>query len=54
MSHPKFEIVRRLYRFFCGYCSITEVDCGSEMIVDHFMPSVVGGGDELDNVENPN
>lgn len=24
MPHPKFEIVRRLYRYACGYCGVTE------------------------------
>ena len=43
MPHPKFEIVRRLYRYTCGYCGLTETDAGSEMTLDHFMPRVAGG-----------
>ncbi len=50
MSHSKLEVVRRLYRYTCGYCGITETDAGSEMTVDHFMPRAVGGSDELDNL----
>lgn len=50
MSHTKSEIVRRLYRYTCGYCGITETDVGSEMTVDHFMPRIMGGGDDLDNL----
>ena len=50
MSLPKFEVVRRLYRYTCGYCGITETDVGSELTVDHFKPRAVGGTDELDNL----
>jgi HNH endonuclease len=50
MPHAKSEIVRRLYRYTCGYCGITETDVGSEMTVDHFMPRIAGGGDDLDNL----
>lgn len=50
MSHPRLEVVRRLYRYTCGYCGTTETDAGSEMTVDHFMPRAVGGSDELDNL----
>lgn len=50
MPHPKFEVIRRLYRQTCGYCGVTESAVGSEMTVDHFMPRVAGGSDELDNL----
>lgn len=50
MSHPRVEVIRRLYRYACGYCGITETDVGSEMTVDHFMPRTIGGSDELDNL----
>lgn len=50
MPPPKFEIVRRLYRYTCGYCGVTETDAGSAMTIDHFMPRVAGGNDELDNL----
>lgn len=50
MPHPKFEVVRRLYRHACGYCGVTEMDAGSEMTVDHWMPRMAGGSDELDNL----
>ncbi|MCB0108495.1 MAG: HNH endonuclease [Caldilineaceae bacterium] len=50
MSHPRFEVVRRLYRFACGYCGTTETTSGGEMTVDHYMPRAVGGDDELDNL----
>ncbi|MCB0096314.1 MAG: HNH endonuclease [Caldilineaceae bacterium] len=50
MSHPRLEVVRRLYRYACGYCGVTEIDAGSELTVDHFMPRVAGGGDDLDNL----
>lgn len=50
MSQPRLEVVRRLYRYTCGYCGVTEIDTGSEMTVDHFMPRAVGGSDDLDNL----
>lgn len=50
MPHPRLDVVRRLYRYNCGYCAITETDTGGEMTVDHYMPRAVGGGDELDNL----
>lgn len=50
MSHPRSAVVRRLYRYTCGYCGITETDVGGEMTVDHFMPRAIGGSDELDNL----
>jgi len=50
MPQLRVEVVRRLYRYSCGYCGITETDVGSEMTVDHFMPRTIGGSDELDNL----
>lgn len=47
MPHPKHSTVRKRYREKCGYCGVTEIDCGGELTVDHFVP-VVAGGDESD------
>ncbi len=44
------ETVRRLYRYRCGYCGVTEVDAGSELEIDHFRPVSRDGDDELQNL----
>jgi len=44
------ETVRRLYRYRCGYCGVTEVDAGSELEIDHFHPVSRGGTDGLENL----
>jgi hypothetical protein len=41
--------VRQRANFACEYCSVSEIDTGSELTVDHFQPQSKGG---LDNLEN--
>lgn len=38
MSPEQREALRRLYRFCCGYCGVSETDVGAELTVDHFQP----------------
>lgn len=42
--------VRTLYAFACGYCGVTEVEVGSFLTVDHFMPQEAGGSDDIENL----
>ena len=59
MSHPRFEVVRRLYRYACGYCGVTETDSGgeikhrqvSEAIVEHLEATLPISGDTPSAVE---
>jgi hypothetical protein len=44
------EALRRLYNFRCGYCSVSEVDSGAELTVDHFQPRSQGGTDAVGNL----
>ncbi|MGH9798792.1 MAG: HNH endonuclease, partial [Blastocatellia bacterium] len=44
------ETVRRLYQFRCGYCGVTEVDAGSGLEIDHYLPVSRGGEDLLENL----
>ncbi|MCY2991363.1 MAG: HNH endonuclease signature motif containing protein [Planctomycetota bacterium] len=48
MAHVKHQEVQRQYRCQCGYCGVTETDCGGALTVDHFRP-VSHGGDESDD-----
>ena len=44
------ETLRRLYNFRCGYCSVSEVDSGIELTVDHFQPRSQGSTDTVGNL----
>jgi len=50
ISSSKRDAIRKQYHFACGYCSITEIDAGSELEIDHFHPIRHGGNDEWDNL----
>jgi hypothetical protein len=44
------QSVRLSYQFCCGYCGVSETNMGAEMTVDHFVPRIQGGEDDLDNL----
>lgn len=50
MAHPKHEQVRQRYQQRCGYCTVSEVDAGGELSVDHFQPKSDGGDESDDNL----
>lgn len=43
MRHDERDALRRRFRYRCGYCTISEVDAGSQLTVDHFQPRSQGG-----------
>jgi hypothetical protein len=44
------RIVRAVYAFRCGYCGVSEAQCGAELTYDHFRPQSQGGTDEVANL----
>ena len=48
MAHSRHQEVRRHYNYRCGYCGVSETECGGELTIDHFRP-VSAGGDDGDN-----
>lgn len=50
MAHPKLRQVQQRYNHRCGYCSVSEVDTGGELSVDHYQPQAAGGDDGDDNL----
>jgi hypothetical protein len=44
------QSVRTRYNFRCGYCGVSETNIGAEMTIDHFLPRIYGGEDDLDNL----
>lgn len=42
--------VRRRARFACEFCSVSEVDCGGQLTIDHYQPKAKGGDDEITNL----
>lgn len=50
ISHDNRQAIREQYHFACGYCSVSEIDVGSELEIDHFQPVSHGGTDELENL----
>jgi hypothetical protein len=50
MAHPKHEQVRERYDHRCGYCTVSEIDAGGELTVDHYHPLSAGGGESDDNL----
>lgn len=44
------RIVRAIYAFRCGYCGISEAQCGAELTYDHFRPQSQGGTDGVVNL----
>ena len=50
MAHPKHAAVRARYQFRCGYCSVTEIETGGELTIDHHRPTSAGGDDSDDNL----
>jgi hypothetical protein len=43
-------LVRDRFQGCCGYCSVSELDVGNELEVDHHRPRSHDGGDELENL----
>jgi HNH endonuclease len=43
MREEERQVLRRLYRYRCGYCGTRERDAGAELTVDHFQPQSKGG-----------
>ena len=50
MAHPRHEFVRERYGRRCGYCGVSEVDCGGPLTVDHHLPVATAGNDSEDNL----
>ena len=44
------RVVRAVYAFRCGYCGITEAQCGAELTFDHFRPQSRQGADDAANL----
>jgi hypothetical protein len=44
------RIVRAVYAFRCGYCGVSEAQCGAELTYDHFRPQSQGGTDDVSNL----
>lgn len=42
--------VRAAFGGRCGYCGVAETSVGAELEIDHFIPSVAGGADDVDNL----
>ncbi len=42
--------IRQRANFACEYCSVSEIDTGSELTIDHFHPRTKGGKDDVDNL----
>lgn len=50
MAHPQHQQVRERYNYRCGYCGVSETDCGGELTVDHHQPITADGGENEDNL----
>lgn len=50
MAHPKHQEVRQRWGYCCGYCTVSEVDAGGELTVDHYRPISAEGDDSDDNL----
>lgn len=44
------EKVRVRYNYCCAYCSVSEIDVGGLLEIEHFRPVSKGGTDSLDNL----
>jgi predicted restriction endonuclease len=44
------RVVRAVYAFRCGYCRVSEAQCGAELTYDHFRPQSQGGTDDVANL----
>jgi hypothetical protein len=44
------RIVRAVYAFRCGYCRVSEAQCGAELTYDHFRPQSQNGTDDVANL----
>jgi len=44
------RIVRAVYAFRRGYCSISDAQCGAELTYHHFRPESKGGSDDVANL----
>src|SRR5262249_19783428 len=50
VAHPKHAQVRQRCGYRCSYCTVSEVDAGGELTVDHYRPVSAGGDDSDDNL----
>jgi hypothetical protein len=50
MAHPLHQQVRERFDFRCGYCGVSEAECGGELTVDHHQPVSAGGGENEANL----
>lgn len=44
------RIVRAVFGLHCGYCGVSEVQCGAELTYDHFRPQLQQGSDDIANL----
>jgi len=50
ISSENLEFIRRRANYQCEYCTVSEVNYGGELTVDHFHPVSKGGNNELENL----
>ena len=50
LSRKTRQSVRLRANFACEFCSVSELDTGGELTIDHFQPTKKGGSDSLENL----
>lgn len=50
IPHGDLLFIRQRAGYRCEYCTVSEIDCGGELTVDHFWPSSKGGQDDFENL----
>lgn len=50
MAHWKHGEVRTRFGGRCGYCSVSEIESGGALTVDHYIPLSANGDDSDDNL----
>jgi hypothetical protein len=49
MRREEDERLRQVYQYRCGYCGVSEQDCGAKLTIDHFQPRSRNGAHEPAN-----
>lgn len=50
ISSEDLLTIRQRAAYQCEYCTVTEIDSGGELTVDHFLPVSKGGKNDLENL----
>jgi len=50
VTRERREFVRTRENRRCGYCGVAESSVGGTLTIDHFRPTIHGGGDEPENL----